>query len=1267
MVLVLGRPGSGCSTFLKIIANNREEYSEVRGNVSYGGITAEEFRSSFPNEAVYSTPEDVHLASLTVQQTLDFAVQMKAPGSRLPDQSLIDYKNEVVSALLKIFNLSHVKDTLVGDAQIRGISGGQRKRVSIAEMMISGATVCCWDNSTLGLDAVSATDYIRCLRILTNVYRSTTFVSLYQASDIIYEHFDKILLLEDGHQLYFGPATGAQQYFESLGFTKLKGQSVPDFLTASVDQRQMIKSTSIKFTVESLALKYQESAISAEERSAIDSYCKSVDDETLLWDLSLGTASSTQCIGLKWNNYSASFMQQVMLTFKRHALLKLQDRFSLTVQTATSIIVALLCGSIYFQLPKTSTGAFTRGGVIFITLLYNAFTAFAELPTTMFCRPVLIKHKAFGFHCSSALYIGQILFDIPMAAAQILLFSVIVYFMAGLEPTAQRFLVFYALLVVVQAAMTVFFRILGIVSRTFDGAIRLACIIVILLVLTSGYLVPIQDMSHWVSWFYWINPTAYGFSALMMNEFRGLFLTCTTRDLVPSGPSYQDIAYQTCTLPGSISGTNLVDGAEYLKKSFSYDVQNLGRNGGILVLFMIGLLILNVLVGEWIPFTGSGTSMKTFLKTETKDHTTRTLSPKSTDPQLSSPMAGALEKIHYLTWESLDYTVPSTGTNELQLLHEVSGYVESGCLMALMGASGAGKSTLLDVLCSRKTTGTVRGKILADGNPVGGWFKRGVGYCEQLDIHEPTQTVREALRFSAYLRQPHTVAKEEKNNYVEELISLLEMEDFSNALIGTTQRGLSVEERKKLSIGVELAAKPEILLFLDEPTSGLDSQSAINILRLLRRLADSGQAIICTIHQPNSSIFRLFDKLLLLSEGRTIFFGPMDELEGHFAAHGAICPPDANIAEFMLRVLNDGEDSAQAAVKWNRHWLASIHYSKMQERIRALTIPSPPSDVIDKIPSRGSYLYHLKLVTARASVSLWRTPEYGNTRLINHISVGLITGLAYLNIGNSRADLQYRVFVIFQLTVLPSMILSQIQPRFELARTIFMREKSSEMYEKGVFLLSVTIAELPHIIVCSVIFFICMYFPTSFSRIPEKSSFQFLMVVLTELFSVFLGLTVAALTPSAYIASLFTPFLLVTFSLFCGVTVPPPSIPKFWRAWLYRLNPFTYLVGGMMETELGGRKVECTLEEFQTFVLPTNTTCMDYARKFLETAVGYFENPQSTTTCAYCPFKNGDSFIDQFGLSATNRWKDLGIFAAFCGSTFVLFIIAGSRINWSRR
>lgn len=146
----------------------------------------------------------------------------------------------------------------------------------------------------------------------------------------------------------------------------------------------------------------------------------------------------------------------------------------------------------------------------------------------------------------------------------------------------------------------------------------------------------------------------------------------------------------------------------------------------------------------------------------------------------------------------------------------------------MKGASGAGKTTLLDVLAGRKNIGVISGDILVDGSKPGTAFQRGTSYAEQLDVHESTQTVREALRFSAELRQPYAVPREEKFAYVEEVISLLEMEDIADAIIGSPESGLAVEQRKRVTIGVELAAKPELLLFLDEPTRLVTSCSPLD-------------------------------------------------------------------------------------------------------------------------------------------------------------------------------------------------------------------------------------------------------------------------------------------------------------------------------------------------------------------------------------------------------------------------------------------------------
>jgi ATP-binding cassette subfamily G (WHITE) protein 2 (SNQ2) len=209
--------------------------------------------------------------------------------------------------------------------------------------------------------------------------------------------------------------------------------------------------------------------------------------------------------------------------------------------------------------------------------------------------------------------------------------------------------------------------------------------------------------------------------------------------------------------------------------------------------------------------------------------------------------------------------------------------------------------------------------------------------AEQMDVHEGNATVREAMRFSAYLRQPFDVPKEEKDAYVEDVIELLEIQDLSEAMVCT----LGVEARKRLTIGVELASKPELLLFLDEPTSGLDAQSAWNLVRFLRKLADGGQAILCTIHQPSSLLFESFDRLLLLGKGgNTIYFGDIGEdsdlMREYFARYGAPCPSNVNPAEYMLEAIGAGITPRIGDRDWKDVWLDSPEFARAKEEIEEI-------------------------------------------------------------------------------------------------------------------------------------------------------------------------------------------------------------------------------------------------------------------------------------------------------------------------------------------
>lgn len=1104
MILVLGRPGSGCSTFLKVIANQRFGYTGVTGDVRYGPFTAAEFAAKYRGEALYCQEDDIHHSTLTVGQTLGFALDTKIPGKIPGGLSKAEFKRKVVTTLLKMFNIEHTENTVVGDAFVRGVSGGERKRVSIAETMVTGGTVFSWDNSTRGLDASTALDYCKSLRIMTNIYKTTTFVSLYQASENIYKNFDKVLLIDNGRQVYFGPATQARKYFEGLGFMEKPRQTTPDFLTGCTDEfeREYAEGRSAEnapHSPETLVDAFLQSEHAKALEAEIAAYKAIVETEKQTHeDFQIAVRDSKRKGSRQKSVYAIPFYAQIFALMQRQFLIKWQDKFSLVVSWVTSIVIAIVLGTVWYQLPQTSAGAFTRGGLLFISLLFNAFQAFSELASTMLGRPIVNKHRSYTFHRPSALWIAQIIVDTAFAAAQIMIFSIIVYFMCGLALSAGAFFTFYLIIVSGYLAMTLFFRTIGCLCPDFDYAIKFAATIITLFVLTSGYLIQYPAEKVWLRWIYWINALGLGFSALMENEFSRVNLECTGESLVPSGSGYDSLNNQVCTLAGSQAGEPSVSGSAYVISAFDYDPSDLWRNFGIIVALIVGFLTANALLGEYLTFGAGGNTAKVYTRPneERKKLNEELIQRRDARRANKGDAEGSELKIEseaVLTWENLNYDVP-TPAGQLRLLNNIFGYVKPGELTALMGASGAGKTTLLDVLASRKNIGVISGDVLIDGMPKQSSFQRSTSYAEQLDVHEPTATVREALRFSADLRQPYEVPQAEKYAYVEEILSLLEMEDLADAVIGDPASGLAVEQRKRVTIGVELAAKPELLLFLDEPTSGLDSQSAFNIVRFLKKLAAAGQAILCTIHQPNAALFENFDRLLLLQRGgRCVYFGDIGPkaatLLDYFHRHGADFPHDANPAEAMLDAIGAGQTPRIGDRDWADIFAESPELANVKDQITQMKEQRRKevgeAVAVDTREYATPLMHQLKIVQKRTNLAFWRSPNYGFTRLFNHVIIALLTGLMFLDLDHSRASLQEKVFVIFQCTVLPAIILAQVEPKYAISRMIFYREESSRMYGQFSFASSLVLAEMPYSILCAVAFFLPIYYMVCF----QSSSF----------------------------------------------------------------------------------------------------------------------------------------------------------------------------------
>ncbi|KIP11760.1 hypothetical protein PHLGIDRAFT_114337 [Phlebiopsis gigantea 11061_1 CR5-6] len=1302
MVLVLGCPGAGCTTFLRSIANEREGYARVSGDVRYAGIDATEMAKMYKGEVLYNQEDDLHIATLTVGQTLDFALSTKTPGrnGRLPDMSKREFNTAVRNMLLKMLNISHTENTYVGDEFVRGVSGGERKRVSIAEMMATRARVLCFDNSTRGLDASTALDFIKSMRAMTDVLGQSTFATLYQAGEGIYDLFDKVIVLDKGRQVYAGPPTEARAYFESLGYKPLPRQSTADYLTGCTDpnERQFAPGRSaddVPSTPEQLEEAFLASAYAAKMQAELEHYKIKMETEkadqiafreAVLADKKKGVS--------KKSPYTVGFMGQVKALTIRQFKMRLQDKFTLVTSFTLSWALAIIIGAAYYNLPLTAAGAFTRGSVIFVTLLTCCLDTFGELPVQMLGRPILKKQISYSLYRPAATVIANTLADVPFSLVRILVYNIIIYFMTGLYRGAGAFFTFELFVYLAYLAMQGFFRSFGLMFSSFHTAFRMSAIFVPNMIQYTGYMIPVAQMKRWLFWIFYINPLSYTFSALLENEFKRISLLCNGSNVVPRNggilSKYPDVLgpNQICTLFGSRPGSTEVFGSDYLRVGYDLNVDDLWRrNFTVLLGFFITFQITQMLLIEYYPqYIGGGGSLIYAKPTNTSaklnnvlqerkalrydEHKSGNATPKGVE---EFSKEGAEVHRRAFTWENLNYHVPVPGGNR-RLLHDVFGYVKPGTLTALMGASGAGKTTCLDVLAQRKNIGVVSGSMLVDGRPIGSDFARGTAYAEQMDVHEGTATVREAMQFSAHLRQPAHISIEEKDAYVEEMIELLELQDLADVLVFS----LGVEARKRLTIGVELASKPELLLFLDEPTSGLDGQSAWNLVRFLRKLAASGQAILCTIHQPSSLLFESFDRLLLLERGgETVYFGDIGPdatvLREYLARYGAQCPSNVNPAEYMLDAIGAGLAPRIGEKDWADIWRDSPEYEQMRQEIEVIKqqgLARPAPDRSNESTYATSFWVQLKEVVKRNNWALWRSPDYVFSRLFVHVFISLLISLSFLQLGHSARDLQYRVFGIFWVSIVPVIIMSQIQPLWIFNRRIFIRESSSRIYSPYVFAIGQLIGEIPYSVLCGFAYWVLMVWPMGFGQGAAGSNgngIQFLIILFMELFGVGMGQFIGAISPNIQTAALFTPFLGLVLSQFCGVTIPYPTLAKFWRSWLYQLDPYTRTLSAMLATELHGLVIKCQPDEFAIFTPPSNQTCQRWAGEFVSTFGGYLDNPSDNSACHYCQYQVGDQFFEPLHIEYDNRWRDTWIL--FCYFIFNIFatIIASRLLRYAKR
>jgi ABC-type multidrug transport system ATPase subunit/ABC-type multidrug transport system permease subunit len=1275
MLLVLGRPGAGCSTFLRVVANQRDSYKAVSGEVKYGGIQAKEFER-FAGETIYTAEEDVHFPTLTVRQTLTAALKCKAPAKRANNQTRTMFMDRVMNMLLQIFGLTKQIDTLVGNEWIRGLSGGERKRLTIAEAMTARAAINCWDCTTRGLDAASALDYTKSLRIMSNTLHRTTIASFYQASEDMYNIFDKVMVLDKGVCVYFGPGNKAKAYFEELGFQCEKRKSTPDFLTGITNPNERkIKpgyENLIPKTAAEMERRYQSSPIREEMDQELADYEAFVEREQPHKDF-LQSVLDAKARGTRESSvYITNFWQQTKTMLVREFQLISGDKGAIFGKVFSVLSKAFIYATAYLLLDLDSAGAFSRGGAIFISVLFNSLISLSELPNALRGRRVLQKHKSYAMYHPSAYHIATVATDIPITLLQVTLFSLCAYFLFGLQTDAGKFFIFLFTLFLVSVTMTEFFRFCGNITSSYFAASQLANICLVLLLLYSGFLIPFTQMHPWFSWIYWANPMAYAFKGIFSSEMKGLIFPCKGDGAVPFGPGYTDDTYRACTIAGHHPGEALeVRGEDYLKSYYNYDTSQMSIDIVAVFLFWLLYIVLNCIAMELYDLQAGGYTRQVFKRGKAPKQNDANAVVQQADLDLEiGKSKGSLDpkKTTTFTWKDVNYTVPVKGGSRL-LLDKVEGWIKPGQMTALMGSSGAGKTTLLDVLAKRKTIGTIEGTILLNGEPLQIDFERLTGYVEQMDVANPSITVREALRFSARMRQDPSISIEEKYEYVEKVLAMMEMTHLGDALIGDLESGLgiSVEERKRLTIGMELVGKPEIL-FLDEPTSGLDAQSSYNIVKFIRKLADAGMPLVCTIHQPSSVLFEYFDRLLLLARGgKTVYFGDIGPnsrvMLDYFERNGAPkCEDDENPAEYILRAIGAGVNS-KVTQDWALTWKNSAESHSVQEELAQIQKEGQGSGAnhTHRREFATSEKYQFLEVYKRMNLVWWRNPTYNYGRFILAVIISLIDGFSFWKLSDSYRDLQSRVFAIFSVLIMGNSLIILAQPMFMRQRQYFRREYASKFYGWWQFATSMILVELPYLAIGSGIFILLFYWTSHLESTAINGFYIFIAFVAFMFFAVSFGQVVASFCGSVAQAAVLNPFFTPFLILFAGVLVPPNTMPGFWKSWMYPLDPYHYFLEGVVTTVLSPVSVHCKQNELiQINLNPTFATCNDYMQDFFSFgAPGYIDNPNATDVCGYCPFSNGEQFYSQFDWSNGHRWRNYGIlwgYFAFNIGLVILFV-----------
>ncbi|XP_023521239.1 pleiotropic drug resistance protein 3-like [Cucurbita pepo subsp. pepo] len=1195
LTLLLGPPGCGKTTLLKALSGNLHKSLKMTGEICYNGHKVQEF---VPQKiSAYISQYDLHIPEMTVRETLDFSARCQGVGSRadmmkevckrekeqgiIPDPDVDIYMKATsveglrqslqTDYILKILGLDICAETLVGDAMRRGISGGQKKRLTTGEMMVGPHRALFMDEITNGLDSSTAFQIVSCLQNLARFTDATILVSLLQPAPETFDLFDDIILMAQKKIIYHGPRDRVLEFFEDCGFKCPERKGVADFLQEVIsrkDQPQFWYCNDIPYTyisVDAFRTKF-ESSRKLEEEDVSKSH---LDDD----DVSMLDTDSVS----KWQVFKACA--------SRELLLMRRNSFVYVFKTAQLFIIGLVTMTVFLRtrMKVDLEHANYYMGALFYALILLLVDGIPELAMTIQRLEVFYKQKQFYFYQAWAYAIPTAILKIPLSLVESLVWTCLTYYVIGFTPQLSRFLKQAVLLFAVHLTSLSMYRLIASIFQTQVASMTVGGFAILLVLLFGGFIISHSSMPAWLGWAFWVSPISYGEIGLSVNEFLA--------------PRWQKVQATNTTIGYEVLRSRGLDYHQYL-----YWI-SLAALFGFTLVFNTGF----VLALTFLEPPGSSRAIishEKLLQTKSSEEGNDSASSveKASSPKTNiesrkgrialpfTPLTVVFRDLQYHVDMPLEMRERGFTQKKLQLLSDLTGALRPGVLTALMGVSGAGKTTLLDVLAGRKTYGYIEGDIKIGGFPkVQKTFARISGYCEQTDIHSPQITVEESLIFSASLRLASDIDSETKAQFVNEVLETIELDGIKDMLVGRPGvSGLSTEQRKRLTIAVELVSNPSII-FMDEPTTGLDARAAAIVMRAVKNVVDTGRTIVCTIHQPSIDIFESFDEMILLKTGgRMIYCGPLGQRSRRLIEYFEHVPGVSKIREnynpatWMLEVTSPSAES-ELGLDFAQVYKNSTLYETNKELVDQLSSPPPGSSDLrfSKVFSQG-FVGQLKACLWKQNLSYWRSPSYNLIRLMHTLASSLMFGALFWKQGKELEN-QQNLFNIFGSMYTAVIFLgidncSSVLPYVSMERTVMYRERFAGMYSSWAYSLAQVLVEVPYLLVQAATYVIVTYPMIGFYGSASKVFWCFYSILCALLYFNYLGMLLVSITPNFQIANILSSAFYTMFNLFSGFLIPHPQIPKWWT-WLYYMSPTSWTLNSLLTSQYGD--IDKTLMGFQ--------------------------------------------------------------------------------------